>query len=141
MRYLLALALVQVLGPGAVASAQVRCEGGPGAVVEARHGVTICANTVNVPVVTHAEPQPGVLVVALAPDSPLARAGLTTGDVIYHVHGARVTTANEVQGLLDSQAALRGLTINFWRGDVPYLVRVWSTTPAGAVPGAARELR
>jgi S1-C subfamily serine protease len=126
MPALLALALVHVLAAGPQAPTAVGCEGGPGAVVEARHGVTLCANTVEVTVVTHAAPQPGVRVAALAPDSPFAGAGLTVGDVIYHVHGGRVTTAKEVQGLLDGETVLRGLAINFWRGDAPYLVRVWS---------------
>jgi S1-C subfamily serine protease len=123
------LALAGVIGSVPIASAQVTCEGGTSAVVEAPRGLTLCRDTVKVPVVTHDEPQAGVRVAALDADSPFARAGLTAGDVIYRVRFTRVTTADEVLKALGGLKVEHGLVVNFWRGDQPYLVRVWIGSP------------
>lgn len=122
---LLVLALSAAPGMVPAVSAQVACEGGASAVVEAPRDLTLCRDTVKVPVVTHDEPQAGIRVAALDADSPFARAGLAAGDVIYRVRFTRVTTADEVLKVLGDLKTEHGLVVNFWRRDQPYLVRVW----------------
>ncbi len=127
MRFPLVLLVVflGVSGAGAPALAQVTCEGGPKAVVSGPQGLTLCRQTVSVSVVTHAEPQPGIRVAALASDSPFAVAGLAPGDVIYRARFTRVSTAEALLKTLGDVSNESGLTINFWRGETPYLIRVW----------------
>lgn len=128
MRFLLALTFalsVGVFGVAVPASAQVACDGGPKAVVSGPQGLTLCKQTVKVPVVTHDEPQAGIRVAALSANSPLADAGLVAGDVIYRARFTRVSTADELLTTLGDVSSESGLTINFWRGEKPYLIRVW----------------
>ncbi|RFP60966.1 MAG: PDZ domain-containing protein [Limnothrix sp. CACIAM 69d] len=59
----------------------------------------------------------GVLVVNVIPDSPAARGGLRRGDVIVQIDGAVVTSAEQLQGLVERSRVGQALTMTVRRGD------------------------
>lgn len=59
----------------------------------------------------------GVLVVNVIPDSPAARGGLRRGDVIVQIDGAVVTSAEQLQGLVERSRVGQALAMTVRRGD------------------------
>ena len=57
----------------------------------------------------------GVLVAKVVPDSPAAKAGLRSGDVVYKINGQDVTDANQVQSLVEGTSVGSELQINLKR--------------------------
>jgi S1-C subfamily serine protease len=118
-----------LLTVSAAQPAAPRCPADEGPALPAPWGLTVCERPARVPVVMYDEPQAGVRALAVAADGVLARAGLAAGDVIYQVAGARVTTGKEVVAAIGNPVGAHGLTVSFWRGGKPYLVRVWTARP------------
>ena len=59
----------------------------------------------------------GVLVVNVIPESPAARGGLRRGDVIVQIDGAPVSTAEQLQSLVERSRVGQALTMSVRRGD------------------------
>lgn len=59
----------------------------------------------------------GVLVVGVVPNSPAATAGIRRGDVITQIDGASVTTAEQLQNLVDNSRLGQALRVTLRRGD------------------------
>lgn len=59
----------------------------------------------------------GVLVVNVIPDSPAARGGLRRGDVIVQIDGTGVTSAEQLQGLVERSRVGQALAMTVRRGD------------------------
>jgi S1-C subfamily serine protease len=57
----------------------------------------------------------GVLVAKVVPDSPAAKAGLRSGDVVYKINGQDVTDANQVQSLVEGTSVGSELQVNLKR--------------------------
>lgn len=61
----------------------------------------------------------GVLVGRVMPNSPAARAGLRSGDVIKQINGETVTTANDVQRLVEASRVGNSLQVELRRNGQP----------------------
>lgn len=72
----------------------------------------------------------GVLIIQVLPDSPAAQAGLKPGDIIQRVSGTPVSTAAEVQELVDASAVGAELPVEISRQNKVQTIRV----KAGALP-------
>jgi len=59
----------------------------------------------------------GVLVVRVLPNTPAAAAGLRRGDVIVEIDGEAITTAQELQSLVDNSRLGQVLQVRVQRGD------------------------
>ncbi|HBB33037.1 MAG TPA: serine protease [Cyanobacteria bacterium UBA8803] len=59
----------------------------------------------------------GVLVVQVVPNSPAATAGLRRGDVIIEINGQSVTTAEQLQRMVESSQVGQGLRVKVQRGN------------------------
>lgn len=114
------------LSVAAAQPAAARCPADEGTALAGPWGLSVCERAARVPVVMYDAPQAGVRAVAVAAGGLLTKAGLAPGDVIYQVAGVRVTTGKEVLAALGDPAHASGLTISFWRGGKPYLVRIWT---------------
>ena len=61
------------------------------------------------------QPQNFYLVAKVVPDSPAAKAGLRSGDVVYKINGQDVTDANQVQSLVEGTSVGSELQVNLKR--------------------------
>lgn len=59
----------------------------------------------------------GVLVVRVLPDSPAAAAGLRRGDAIVQIDGQSVTTAEQLQSIVDNSRVGQALQVKVQRGN------------------------
>ena len=59
----------------------------------------------------------GVLVAAVVPDSPAAAGGLRRGDVITKIGDSTITSADQVQGIVEQSAIGQALQFTIRRGD------------------------
>lgn len=59
----------------------------------------------------------GALIVAIVPDSPAARAGLRRGDVILQVDDQAITSADQLQRLVENSQVGQELQLQVQRGD------------------------
>jgi S1-C subfamily serine protease len=66
----------------------------------------------------------GLLVSSIVPDSPAARAGLRSGDVVVAVNGARAASASELQKLMVAEAIGRPTELTVLRQGHPRSVTV-----------------
>lgn len=126
---LLAAAVTAAVVTLSAAQPAPACPADEGPPVPGPWGLTMCERPTRVPVVMYDEPQPGVRVLAVAANGPLARAGLAAGDTIYQVAGIRVTTGKDALAAFGDTTNAKGFTVSFWRDRKPYLVRVWAERP------------
>jgi|SRR5689334_5511098 len=73
-----------------------------------------------------------LLVRAVVEDSPIHKAGLDDGDVIFRFNGARPETVADVTGFLDRAHAGDRVEIHFLRGDVPHIATAVLEIPTTA---------
>ena len=59
----------------------------------------------------------GVLIVRVMPNTPAARAGLRRGDVILQIDGKAVTSADQLQKIVDRSGVGKALQVKVRRGD------------------------
>ncbi|NET30542.1 MAG: PDZ domain-containing protein [Cyanothece sp. SIO1E1] len=60
----------------------------------------------------------GVLVAQVVPDSPAAKAGLRRGDVITSIDGEKITSADQLQKLVENSKVGKPLSFSVKRGDL-----------------------
>jgi Do/DeqQ family serine protease len=77
----------------------------------------------------------GVLVVKVVSDSPAARAGIRAGDVVLRVNGQDVTTADQLQNIVESVQVGNNLQLDLKRNGRDQNV----TVQAGAFPVQAEQ--
>lgn len=66
----------------------------------------------------------GILVVKVLPDSPAAKAGLRSGDVIDKINGQTMKDADTVQQIVEQDRVGSNLQIDLYRGDRPMTLNV-----------------
>ena len=59
----------------------------------------------------------GVLVIRVLPNTPAARAGIRRGDVIIDVDGTDITSANQLQNVVENSGLNQSLKFQIFRGD------------------------
>jgi S1-C subfamily serine protease len=59
----------------------------------------------------------GAIVLGVVPDSPAAQAGIRRGDVITQIEGQAITSADQLQGLVDHSQVGQPLRVNVQRGE------------------------
>ncbi|MBD1848612.1 HhoA/HhoB/HtrA family serine endopeptidase [Leptolyngbya sp. FACHB-711] len=59
----------------------------------------------------------GAIVLGVVPDSPAAQAGIRRGDVITQIEGQAITSADQLQGLVDHSQVGQPLQVNVQRGE------------------------
>ncbi|WP_460194879.1 HhoA/HhoB/HtrA family serine endopeptidase [Thermosynechococcus sp. FA-CM-4201] len=74
----------------------------------------------------------GVLVLQVLPNTPAAKAGLRWGDVITAVDGEPITSADQLQGIVDSAAVGQVLNLTVQRGDRSQRIAVRTAELQGA---------
>ncbi len=72
----------------------------------------------------------GVVVLRVLPKTPAAEAGIRRGDVIVQVDGHAVTTAEQLQGLVDNSKVGQTLQVTVLRGDLTQKIAVKTTALA-----------
>jgi S1-C subfamily serine protease len=83
----------------------------------------------------------GILVTNVQTDSPAAKAGLRSGDVIDQINGQVVKDANTVQQLVEQSQVGSHMNINLYRGKQPLTLRVQpGSMPASQDQASASEL-
>ncbi|AHB87549.1 periplasmic stress-inducible serine protease HhoA [Thermosynechococcus sp. NK55a] len=74
----------------------------------------------------------GVLVLQVLPNTPAAKAGLRWGDVITAVDGEPITSADQLQNIVDSAAVGQVLNLTVQRGDRTQRIAVRTAALQGA---------
>jgi S1-C subfamily serine protease len=59
----------------------------------------------------------GVIVVRVLPNTPAAKAGIRRGDVITQVDGKTITTAEQLQNIVENSRLGQPLKVQIQRGD------------------------
>jgi len=78
-----------------------------------------------------ASAEPGVLVVAVQPGSPAAKAGLVRGDIILEAEGTAVNTPRDVRKVVDSRRAGDTVALKVRHGDAQKDLSVTLGTQSG----------
>ncbi len=65
----------------------------------------------------------GILVTAVAPGSPAARAGLQPGDLLFSINGTAVASAAQLQFIVRDNLPGTRLEVGYLRREVPYVVQ------------------
>jgi Do/DeqQ family serine protease len=106
-------------------------------------GVTVQPVTADIATSLHLADVRGALVNSVAPESPAARAGIETGDVITTFNGVAVNNGNELRNLVSSTAPGSAAEVTVIRDQKPRQVRVTlverqaeeQASKAGGAPG------
>lgn len=76
----------------------------------------------------------GVLVVRVMPNTPAAEAGLRRGDVITQINGTTVTTADQLQRIIDRSGVGKALPITIRRGNQTLQLSVRTAQLSNTLP-------
>lgn len=131
---MLGLAVVLTLGtglPGPLAleelqtgTAPIACPPEEGKAVAGPHGLTFCSDPARIENPAMGGLQEGVRLAGVDPKGPGASAGFQTGDIVYRIGGAPVNTGAAAVKRLQSLRPGEEVVVNFWRGTLPFLIRL-----------------
>lgn len=127
----LAVVLVGAGLPGPLAleatqtgSPTMACPSEEGKPVAGPEGMTFCSEPARIENPAMGGLQEGVRIAGVDPKGPGAAAGFQTGDIVYRIGGQPVNTGDAAVKRLQSLRPGEEAVVNFWRGTLPFLIRV-----------------
>jgi S1-C subfamily serine protease len=128
------LAVVLTIGTGlpgllALEEAQtgpppIACPSEEGKAVAGPQGLTFCSEPARIENPAMGGLQEGVRIAGVDPKGPGASAGFQAGDIVYRVGGMPVNTGAAAVKRLQSLRPGEEAVVNFWRGTLPFLIRL-----------------
>lgn len=120
--------MVAVLAVSLPASAQSKteatCAAEEGKPIAGPKGFTFCSEPARIDNPALGGLQEGVRIAAVEPGSEAAEAGFQAGDIAYRIGGAPVNTGAAAVKRIESLRPGEEAVINFWRGQLPFLIRI-----------------